>query len=159
MAEVTHVVNSVRNAVWDTGTMTWISLQQPVLNAGSVTIPGTVTVSGSTLTNIDAATAKVSLSVTSGSVSGVGNNTILTPAAGKKIRISYLSYNPALATEVAWRFGATGTLFLRNSAPAASIIAKDFGDMRYLEGAVDQVLILNLSVGVATIYNVLYTEV
>ena len=96
---------------------------------------------------------------TSGQVEAQGNNTLLTPTAGKKLRIYYLSYNPLLAVEAAFRFGATGGLLLRNSVTANSVIAKDFGDFRYLEGAVDEALILNLSLGVAVNWNVTYVEV
>ena len=56
------------------------------------------------------------------------------------------------------RFGAAGPLFLRNSVGAGAVIAKDFGDMRYLEGAVDESLFLNMVVGVACIWNAIYTE-
>lgn len=44
-----NVINRVtesRNVIWDVNTQAWIAMQQPILNAGSVTIPGTVTVSG-----------------------------------------------------------------------------------------------------------------
>lgn len=99
------------------------------------------------------------LTPASGSVSSSGNNTVVTPASGKYLRLAYASYNPALAVEAGFRFGAAGTLFLRNSVSAGAVVAKDFGDMRCLEGAVDEPLILNLSVGVATIWNALYQEV
>lgn len=31
------------NLVWDVGTLTWVRMNQPILNAGSVTVSGTVT--------------------------------------------------------------------------------------------------------------------
>ena len=97
------------------------------------------------------------LSKQSGSVSASGNNTLITPAAGKKLRTYYLAYNPSAAVEAAFRFGAAGGLFLRNDlTTAGSIVAKDFGDFRYVEGAVDEALILNLSLGVSTIWNAFY---
>ena len=34
--------------VWSTSLLDWVPMQQPILNAGSVTIPGTVTVEGMT---------------------------------------------------------------------------------------------------------------
>lgn len=146
-------------------------MRQPSTAAGGSTVAASTQVSVSNFpanaaaeTGGNLATIKMNtdlrlLTPTSGSVSGLGNNTLITPAAGKKIRLSYASYNPALAVEAGFRFGAAGTLFLRNSIGAGSVVAKDFGDMRYLEGAVDEALILNLSVGVATIWNALYTEV
>ena len=99
------------------------------------------------------------LTPASGQASGSGNNTLVTPTSGKRIQAYYLSYNPTLAVEAAFRFGATGTLFLRNNVTANSVIAKDFGDLRYWIGAVDEALILNLSLAVAVNWNVLYIEV
>ena len=99
------------------------------------------------------------LTATSGQVSGLGNNTLVTPTAGKKIRLYYANYNPLLAVEAAFRFGAAGTLFLRTNVVANSVIGKDFGDFRYVEGATDEVLILNLSLAVNVIWNAMYVEV
>lgn len=156
----------VLNLNWDTNTLAWVRGQQPVISTDTlnVSLAGVSTAANqatgnTTLSAIDTNTAKLKLLTASGSVNGLGNNTCVTPTAGKKLRISYLSYNPALAVEAAWRFGATGSLFLRNSVVANSVVAKDFGDMRYLEGAVDEALILNLSLAVATIWNCLYVEV
>ena len=99
------------------------------------------------------------LSYGSGQVNGLGNNTCITPAAGKKIRVYYLNYNPLLAVEAGFRFGATGTLILRANVIANSVIAKDCGDFRYVEGAVDEALILNLSLAVNVIWNAFYLEI
>lgn len=95
----------------------------------------------------------------SGQVSSGGNNTLLTPASGKKIRLFYVSYNPLLAVEAAFRFGAAGGLFLRNNIVANSVIAKEFGVSRYKEGGLDEPLILNLSLAVACNWNVFYMEI
>ena len=138
-----------------TGTF-WQSTQP--ISAASLPLP-TGAATQATLAAIDTSTSKVALVVASGSVNGSGNNTLITPASGKKLRLSYVSYNPALAVEAAFRFGAAGTLFLRNSLSAGGVVAKDFGDLRYIEGAVDEALVLNLSLGVATIWNALYTEI
>lgn len=105
-------------------------------------------------TNLD----RVAVTGASGSVSSSGNNTVITPSAGKRLAVSYLSYNPALAVEAAFRFGASGPLWLRNSLSAGAVVAKDFGDFRYVLGAVDEPLVLNLSVGVATLWNAFYRE-
>lgn len=99
------------------------------------------------------------LDVAAGEATASGNTTCVTPSAGKRLRIFYLTYNPTQAAVVAWRFGATGTLFLRNDLLANSVIAKDLGDLRYLEGAVDQPLILNLSAAVPTYWTVFYQEI
>lgn len=96
----------------------------------------------------------------SGVVSSAGNNTCVTPASGKKLRVYYLGYNPSAPVEAAFRFGASGGLFLRyNIAVANSIIMKDTGDSeKYFEGLIDEALILNLSSAVATIWNAHYEE-
>ena len=170
--------------MWDDDTLAWASMSQPVIDADTlnVSFPTPLSVTGTffqatqpmsaaslplptgaatenTLAAIDANTDLRLLTTGSGSVTGIGNNTLLTPSSGKKLRLAYASYNPALAVEAGFRFGAAGTLFLRNSIGAGAVVAKDFGDMRYIEGAVDEALILNLSVGVATIWNALFTEV
>ena len=168
---------SAHNRIWNAATLAWEAMSQPLITTDTLSVTGTFypptqPVSAATLplpsgaaleaghlAAIDTSTAKLALTPASGSVTGLGNNTLITPASGKKIRLSYVSYNPALAVEAGFRFGAAGTLFLRNSIGAGSVVSKDFGDMRYVEGAVDEALILNLSVGVATIWNALYVEV
>ena len=99
------------------------------------------------------------LSIAAGTVSGSGNTTLITPASGKRVRVYYASYNNALAVEAGFRFGAAGTIWLKNNVVANSVIAKDFGDLRFVQGAVDEVLILNLSLAVSTNWTVFYVEV
>ena len=103
--------------------------------------------------------AGLTLTAVSGQTSASGNTTLITPTTGKSLRLSYVSYNPASAVECAFRFGAAGDLFLRNSVVANGIVAKDFGDLRYVEGAVNEALVLNLSSSVTTTWNCFYTEV
>ena len=98
------------------------------------------------------------LRVGAGQVSVAGNTALITPALGKSLRVYYCSYNPKGAVEAAFRFGPTGLLFLQNNIPANSVIAKDFGDFRYLEGAVNEPCMLNLSQGVVTKWTVFYLE-
>jgi hypothetical protein len=94
-----------------------------------------------------------------GEATASGNTTVVTPATGKKLHIGYLSYNPLTATQCAFRFGASGDLFLMNRVMATGIVAKDFGDLRYMEGGVNEALILNLGDAVSTLWNVFYVEV
>lgn len=129
------------------------------VNARLQRIAQRVTIGNTSLASIDLTTTKVKLTPASGTASSNGNNTLITPAAGKKLRISYLSYNPATAVTCAFRFAAAGALFLQNVMPAGSIVAKDFGDLRYIEGAINEALILNLSSGVSTVWNCFYVEV
>ena len=169
------------NKVWDVATLMYVAMKQPVISADtlSVSLSGVATATkqdtgnatlSSLLTELQ---AKADLTETqpasivstnaltemSGQVNGSGNNTLITPASGKKLQIYYLAYNPLLAVEAAFRLGATGQLFLRNNVTANSVIAKDFGATRHLEGAVDDPLILNLSLAVAVNWNVFYKEV
>ena len=99
------------------------------------------------------------LTIASGQVSSLGNNTLITPAAGTRIRVYYASYNPLLAVEAAFRFGTAGSLWLRNNVTANSVIAKDFGDLRFIQGAVGEAVILNLSLAVGINWNLTYLEV
>jgi hypothetical protein len=72
-------------------------------------------------------------------------NSVLAPPAGCKLRIYYVSVNPSVAMTCGLSLDGvnpiTGGLytseFLFNLYPAGSIVAKDFGEFRYLEGAVD----------------------
>jgi len=99
------------------------------------------------------------LTVASGSANGAGNNVILTPGSGKRLRLHYVSYNPDDAVEAAFCFDS-GASFLRNHlGVGGSVIAKDFGDLRYCEGPIDESLNLHLSAAVTTIWNVMYVEV
>lgn len=153
-----------RQKVYDPNTMTWVAEQQAtgggggsgVVDQGNSGIdPWLVDATGS-LVDID----PLQLLPISGAVSGSGNTAILSPAAGKKLRVYYLSYNPASPTEAAFRFGAGGTMFLRNDVVVGgSIIAKDFGDHRYVEGTVDQNLYIYQSNAVTTIWNAFYVEI
>ena len=94
----------------------------------------------------------------SGQVTASGNTTLVTPASGKRLRVFYLSFNNTTTTvECYFAFGTMQ--FLRNNVLANSVIAKDFGDFRCIQGAVDQALVLNLSVATPVNWNVLYVEV
>ena len=155
LTELQSILTKLNASLAVTGT--FYQATQPI-SAASLPLPSGAATQV-TLAAIDASTAKLQLSIASGTVSGTGNNTIITPSAGKKLRLSYVSYNPSLAIDAGFRFGAAGTLFMHNSIAANGVIAKDFGDMRYIEGAIDEVLILNMVVGVSTIWNALYIEV
>ena len=176
------------NRVWDVSTLDWVRMQQPILEGGSITLSGAmnqgtpaatanrwpvqitdgtdlalVSATGALLVDGSAVTQPVSIATTvptigAGQASSSGNNTLITPTAGMKLRVYYLSYNPVTAAECAFRFGATGTLFLRNNIASKSVVAKEMGVSRYLEGAVNEPLILNLSDAVTTNWTVYYSE-
>jgi hypothetical protein len=165
------------NYVYDPNTLSWVPQQQGGSGGGvasdvNVTNASFAVTGPVTDAQLRAADVKVSLDgeqvavapaallVASGSANQSGNNSVITPSAGKRIRLAYVSYNPSGAVEAAFRFGSSGTLFLRNNlVTGGSVIAKDFGDFRYVEGGVDQPLMLNLSAAVTTLWNALYTEV
>mgnify|MGYP006329880227 CR=1 FL=1 len=110
--------------------------------------------------NVESHQVRLTLTPTSGSVSASGNNTLITPAANKRLRIYYVSYNPATPVEAAFRFGASGQLFLRNGiVTGGSIFTKDFGEFKNIQGQVGEPLILNLSGAVTTLWNCFYQEV
>jgi hypothetical protein len=143
---------------WDTNTLAWVAWDGS-LEAGALTI-GTVNqgTPGASAWKIEQ--TRVDLTPASGSVSSSGNNTLITPTAGMRLRVFYAAYNPSAAVEAAFRFGTSGTLFLRNNLTAGgSIVSKDFGEFRNITGGVDEPLILNLSSGVTTIWNCFYMEI
>ena len=107
----------------------------------------------------DISYGSVALTPASGQVSNIGNNILITPKLGMSLRMYYVSYNPLLDVEAAFRFGATGPLFLRNNIVAKSVIAKDFSAARYIQGNINEDFILNLSIAVSTIWNAFYVEV
>ena len=94
-----------------------------------------------------------------GTAGDSGNNTLITPASGKTLQLYYVSYNPQAAVTAAFRWGEAGNLWLKNTVPAKSVIAKDWGASRHFDGGVDQPLILNLSGAASVNWNVFYTEV
>lgn len=100
------------------------------------------------------------LSPLSGTASSSGNNLILSPSnASRKIRVYYASYNPTTdSVTAAFRFGAAGTMWLKNNVNAKSVVAKDFGATRYIEGAANESLYLNLDAATDVIYNVMFSQ-
>lgn len=109
-----------------------------------------VPVSGTVIVQQDTFTKKTS------SIASSGNNTIHTPAAGKKIRLYYFGYS-AGATVVGItagiRFGAAGTVFDQQYLVAAG---QPFGrniqaGKRYVDGGVDEALVVNLSASAQTV--------
>jgi hypothetical protein len=86
---------------------------------------------------------------------------LIFPTSGKKLRIYYVSYSPTTAPVLLYlSFSAIGAPLLRNNiVVAGSIIAKDFGSHRYVEGAVNEGFYITTSADVDIHYNVFYTEV
>jgi len=85
-----------------------------------------------------------------------GNNILLTPPSGKAIRVHYASYNIKTDCEVGFRFGPAGNIWLQNDTVAKSVIAKDFGDFRWIEGEPDEALYLNVSITAVVNWTIIY---
>ena len=97
-------------------------------------------------------------------VSGNGDNTVHTPAAGKKIRLYYASLNADDANSAAviaiLKFGAGGAALYKYSLGAGGIWARNISaGRRHIDGAVDQALILNLSAAQSVHVSIEYEEV
>lgn len=91
-----------------------------------------------------------SLSPTASSASSSGDNTIFTPDSGEITRVHYISLsadgaNSADVTAIV-KFGAGGSANYKVSLKAGAIFARNIGaGKRYMQGAVDEALIVNLS--------------
>lgn len=127
---------------------------------GSLTVDGTVaaTQSGTWTVSSETFTKK---SVTA---SSSGNNTIHTPAAGKKIRLYFFGYSAGsdvTGVLCALKFGTAGTVFDRQYLSAAGQpYARNIqAGKRYVDGAVDEVLVLNLSAAQTIYTNVELEEI
>ena len=156
LTELQSILSKLNASLAVTGSF-WQATQP--ISAASLPLPSGASTEA-TLETVKTNLDRLAMTAASGTVSSLGNNTVITPASGKRLSIAYLSYNPALAVEAGFRLGAAGTLMLKNSLTAGgSVIAKDFGDFRHVLGAIDEPLILNLSLAVSTNWNVFYREV
>lgn len=158
---IIHVEQS-QGYVWDVDTLDWVPAVQAsgTGGGGGDASAAKQDIGNASLASVDTKVSQRAQTPVSGSASSSGNNLLITPGSGKKLRISYLAYNPSASVEAAFRFGVAGNLFLRNSLTVGgSVIAKDYGDFRYIESAVNESLYLNLSGAVPTLWNVNYTEV
>lgn len=90
-------------------------------------------------------------------ISSLGNNTIVTPAAGMRLRVTWIGMSTSevgLETLAIVKFGAAGSAKYRwyLGAPGA------FSHWEAIEGAVNEALIVNLSIGTTVQVNVTYEE-
>lgn len=92
-------------------------------------------------------------------VSTIGNNIILTPAAGKKIRLHWVGFssseNNTAEVLVIMKFGATGPSIYRWNMSAPGI----FSHWETVEGAANETLIINLSGAQPVEINYTYEEI
>jgi hypothetical protein len=150
-----QVVEQCNGFIYNPITMAMEIMQQPVLNAGDISIVGMETGLAK-----DATVTPYAVSSKSGTASSSGNNACVTPASGKKLRVFFVDYNPSAAVTAGFRFGASGDLWHYHAMTTGMVIvAKEFGPQRYREGGINEALNLNLSDAVSTIWNVYYIEV
>lgn len=96
-------------------------------------------------------------------VSASGDTPVVTPATGKKVRLTYLAFSADganTADVVAYlKFGSGAGIYKVSLTPKA-IYARNIGaGRRYVEGAVDEALSVNLSIGQGVHVTVEYEEV
>ena len=127
---------------------------------GSRNVHGTVSID----TIIDAVLlASTSISIQASTVSAAGDTTILTPAAGNRIKLGYLSLsadggNSADVTVIV-KFGAAGAAVYKVSLKAGSIYARNIGaGKRYGDSGSDTALVVNLSAAQTVHVSVEYDE-
>lgn len=100
---------------------------------------------GSQITNINGSLTKTSITATAS-----GDTTIVSPPAGKKIRLYKFGYSAdglnALGTVVGLKFGVNAVIDKQNLQPAQPYA--DGLTMRYYDGGIDEVLKVNLSLSV-----------
>jgi hypothetical protein len=103
-------------------------------------------------------------SATALTVSASGDNTIVTPASGKAVRLYYVSLsahdgNGAGVTCIL-KFGTGGSAKYKVSLTPKAIWARNIGaGRRYLQGAVDAPLVVNLSAAQSIHASIEYEEV
>ena len=100
----------------------------------------------------------IRLLVVGGTVSAAGDNTLITPAAGNRLILHYLMYNPETDNTVHWKFGSGGIQQMRCKVPAESVISRAFSEGLELRGGIGVSLILVLGTAGAVNFTVYYTE-
>jgi hypothetical protein len=96
--------------------------------------------------------------------SSSGNNTIHTPAAGSKIRLYFFGYSAGsnvTGVVTSLKFASGGTVFDRQYlvAPGQPYARNIQAGKRYVDGAIDEALILNLDVAETVYCNVELEEI
>jgi hypothetical protein len=100
----------------------------------------------------------------SGTASVLGDTVVVTPSSGKALRVYYLSMNAdggnTADVTAYFRFGAAGAAKYKKSLKAGAIFARAIGGGRkYIQGAMDEPLYINLSAAQTVNWDVEYDEV
>jgi hypothetical protein len=106
--------------------------------------------SGVSLKDKDGRVQSDAVNVTTVTASSGGNTTIETPTSGKSIRVYYIELNAdggnAADVTASLRFTASGSLVYTTCLVPGAIYARNISAGRkYIQGATDEALILNLS--------------
>lgn len=93
-------------------------------------------------------------------LAGAGDNNLIIPAAGYKLRIYYMAYNPTQVQNIIYfRWPNQNVNFLMNTIVLpGSIIMKDLHG-NYIEGLADEPFQLHLDTGTLTYANLLSVQV
>ncbi len=144
----------------DTGTLaTDDDASQTILAAIQGILSGTLDVSGA----VESSVAQADLPKMTATCGSAGDNTVHTPAAGKKIRLLFFGYSAGANVAgvlVGLRFGA-GTVFDRQYliAPGQPYARNVKAGDGYVEGGVDEPLVVNLDAAQTVYVNIEYEEV
>ncbi len=144
------------NYVWDPGMLAWVKMVQPGGGGGGSVTQGTVPW-------ITDQQLKTYVPV-SGTISANGDNVVITPAAGKTVRVYYLSFGADQnnSTQVIVRLRpsslALGSSWYTYPLVPGAVIARNVGAGKfYVAGGVNDTIIVNLS-GSLTVYWTLETD-
>lgn len=121
-------------------------------NGGSITVDGSLTITPDTY------------SAKAGTAFSSGDTTIHTPAAGKAIRLHYISINAdgANSTDCTTilKFAAGGSSIYKLCLKAGAMWARNIGaGRRYIQGGINEALIINLSAAQNIHYSIEYEEI
>lgn len=105
-----------------------------------------------------------SVSVKSTDCSSSGNNTVHTPGGGLAVRLYYISlsadYDNTASVTAYLRFAAAGTALYKVELPPGATWARNIGaGRRYITGAADEAVIVNLSAAQTVYASIEYVEV
>ena len=101
-----QVSSSGNSRVWDPNLLAWVAMQQPILNAGSVTIPGAVDVSDRSARLLGQ--VSTAFSSRSDTFTTTGNGTIVAPA--NPLRVFSITVKGTGAGATSWDVRLEGSI-------------------------------------------------
>lgn len=105
-----------------------------------------------------------SVSAKTADISSSGNNTVHTPGGGLAVRLYYISlsadYDNTASVTAYLRFGAAGAAQYKVELPPGATWARNIGaGRRYITGAADEAVIVNLSAAQTVYASIEYVDV